>query len=88
MDLGSRYLGPLTNLVSQIMGYPLLSTVNQTQQGQLNVAQPSGQEQLSTSNNQHVSVPAGQSYAYASPAFAGQGNTGFAVQGTVLVNHC
>jgi hypothetical protein len=28
-------------------------------------------------------VSAGQSYAYASPAFAGQGNTGFAVQGTL-----
>ena len=38
---------------------------------------------LSTSNNQPVSVSAGQYYAYASPAFAGQGNTGFAVQGTL-----
>lgn len=37
---------------------------------------------MSTSNNQPVS--AGQSYAYASPAFAGQGNTGFALQETLF----
>ena len=64
-------------------GLPFPSNVNQSQPGQLNIAQPPGPGQIaasaSTINKQPASVP----YAYASPDFAGQENTGFALQGTL-----